>query len=147
MLASAFGAVSVLLGEKVTFLTKSKTALKNLFFKVVETSRKLHLPAAVVDQFSLTENVCPLPNGEKELDDMLSRVEWTEKYKFSMPIRTASRFAPSKSGNGVPTAQFTTYDELDSLNGDFGTTLLICIEAERHMTTQSSLPAGCLLVL
>ncbi len=131
MIGSVFGALSICLGEKVTFLAKTKNALKNLFLKVVEVSKSLYLSSAVTDQFSLTENLCPLPSGDQELDDMLSRVEWTKKYEFSMPIRTASRFTPSKSGNGVPTAQFTTYDELDSLNGEFGTTLLICIEAEQ----------------
>jgi len=131
MIGSVFGALSICLGEKVTFLAKTKNALKNLFLKVVEVSKSLDLSSAVTDQFSLTDNLCPLPSGDQELDDMLSRVEWTGKYKFSMPIRTASRFTSSKSGNGVPTAQFTTYDELESLNGEFGTTLLICIEAEQ----------------
>jgi hypothetical protein len=131
MIGSVFGALSICLGEKVTFLAKTKNALKNLFLKVVEVSKSLDLSSAVTDQFSLTDNLCPLPSGDQELDDMLLRVEWTGKYKFSMPIRTASRFTSSKSGNGVPTAQFTTYDELESLNGEFGTTLLICIEAEQ----------------
>jgi hypothetical protein len=131
MKSSVFGALSIYLGEKVTFLAKTKHALKKLFLKVVEVSKSLGLSSAVIDQFSLTDNLCPLPSGDQELDDMLSRVEWTRKYKFSMPIRIASRITPSGSGNGVPTAQFTTYDELDSLNGEFGMTLLICIEAEQ----------------
>ncbi len=131
MIGSVCGALSICLGEKVTFLSKTKNALKNLFLKVVEVSNSLDLSSDVTDRFSLTDNLCPLPSRDQELDDMLSRVEWIEKYKFSMPVRTASRYAPSKSGNGVPTAQFTTYDEVDSLNAEFGTTLLICIEAER----------------
>jgi hypothetical protein len=132
MLAAIFGVMSIQSGEKVTFLSKTKTSLKKLFVEVIEATKELQLPFATIEKFSLTGNTHPLPTEEMALETILSKIEWTNKYNFSAAVKATPSSAFPKSSSIVLTAQFTTYDELDSVNLEkFVTTLLICIEAER----------------
>jgi hypothetical protein len=139
MLAAIFGVMSIHSGEKVTFLSKTKTSLKKLFVEVIEVAKELQLPFATIEKFSLTGNTHPLPTEEMALETMLSKIEWTNKYNFNAAVNVTPSIAFPKSGSIAPAAQFMTYDELDRLNLErFGTTLLICMKLRGQMTIQSS---------
>ncbi|PMD30675.1 hypothetical protein L207DRAFT_592434 [Hyaloscypha variabilis F] len=130
MLAAIFGALCIQSGENVCFLARTNTSLKKLFRKVDEISTKLQLPFSTIEQFRLSSNVHPLPTERTILEKMLSNIEWTNKYGFSRPVK--ADLSKMNLSNQPPTAQFTTYDELDNLSLEyFGATVLICLDAER----------------
>jgi hypothetical protein len=132
MLAAAFGTLSIQSGEKVVFLAKTKSALKELFFQAIEAADRQQLPLSMTKGFCLFENTEQLSVEGQNLEQVYSKIESNDRCKISNIIKNMPRISPpAKNKFDTLTALFTTYDELDCISGqDFGATLLISDEAE-----------------